>query len=150
MQLSPMPPQPITATVLPGMTCAACHTEPIPVSTAQPIGATTSSGTSERIFTTLCWCTTIFSANDASPADWMTGLPSMVSADGSPGARSSPTRLQSTGRPDRQKLQCPQNADGHVTTESPTATSVTALPIASTTPAASWPSTRAGTAPRFP
>ena len=51
MQLRPMPPQPITATVEPGSTLAVLNTAPTPVVTPQPISAARSSGMSSRIFT---------------------------------------------------------------------------------------------------
>ncbi len=51
MQLSPIPPQPMTATVDPGATFAVLNTAPTPVVTAQPISAARSSGMSSRIFT---------------------------------------------------------------------------------------------------
>src|SRR5919108_5316302 len=43
---SPTPPAPITATVDPGVTCAAFITAPMPVTTAQPTVASASKGTS--------------------------------------------------------------------------------------------------------
>ena len=43
--LSPTPPAPKTATLLPGRTCAVFSTAPTPVVTAHPINAATASGT---------------------------------------------------------------------------------------------------------
>ena len=58
----PMPPQPITATVLPGSTFAALNTAPTPVMTPQPTRAARSRGISWLIFTTACSWTSICSA----------------------------------------------------------------------------------------
>ena len=59
MTFRPTPPQPYTATVLPGSTFARLTTEPTPVTTAQPIRHTCSSGASPRILTTLSAGTTV-------------------------------------------------------------------------------------------
>ena len=67
MQDRPTPPQPITATLAPGWTCAVFCTAPTPVATAQPTTATTSSGASSRIFTAPERGTTTRSANDDTP-----------------------------------------------------------------------------------
>ena len=64
MQDSPIPPQPITTTVLPTSTLAVLCTAPTPVVTAQPIKAALSSGMSLRIFTRACSWARICSAND--------------------------------------------------------------------------------------
>ena len=61
-QASPTPPQPITATLVPGSTLAVWNTAPTPVSTPQPISAARSSGMSGRIFASACSCTSICSA----------------------------------------------------------------------------------------
>ncbi len=47
----PTPPQPITATVEPGSTCAVLSAAPTPVVTPQPMSASTSSGRSVSTFT---------------------------------------------------------------------------------------------------
>ena len=49
---SPMPPQPITATVEPKTTCAAFVTAPTPVITPQPMSAAFSKEKALSIFTT--------------------------------------------------------------------------------------------------
>ena len=72
---SPMPPQPITATVSPGSTFAVRNTAPTPVMTPQPISAARSSGMSSRIFTTAFSCTSICSANRQRWANWWTASP---------------------------------------------------------------------------
>ena len=64
---SPTPPQPITPTVASGGTPAVLRTAPRPVATAQPTIATTSSGTSLRIFTAPERGTTTRSANAETP-----------------------------------------------------------------------------------
>ena len=61
-ELSPTPPQPMTATVLPGVTLAVLKTAPRPVVTAHPISAARSSGISSRIFTRVFSWTSIISA----------------------------------------------------------------------------------------
>ena len=67
MQERPTPPQPITATVAPSGTAAVLRTEPMPVATAQPIRAATSSGASRRIGTAPEAGTTASSANEDTP-----------------------------------------------------------------------------------
>ena len=71
--LSPMPPQPITATVSPGRTCAVLITAPTPVVTPQPMSAALSSGMSGRIFTSMCSCTSSCSAKLDRSKNWYTG-----------------------------------------------------------------------------
>ena len=60
--LSPMPPQPMMATVDPGSTLAVRNTAPRPVVTPQPMRAARSSGISGVTFTSACSCTSIISA----------------------------------------------------------------------------------------
>ena len=64
MQDRPTPPQPITATVLPGSIAAVWMTAPTPVVTPQPIRAARSSGMSSRILAMACSWTSMVSAND--------------------------------------------------------------------------------------
>jgi hypothetical protein len=82
----PTPPQPITATVSPGVTLQALKIVPAPVVTAQPMTAARSSGISGLIATQACSWTSICSAR---PADciWSTTLPSLerVRRGASPG-----------------------------------------------------------------
>ena len=67
---SPTPPQPITATLLPGAICAVLSAAPTPVVTPQPISAACSSGMSSRIFTSAFSCTSICSAKPERCANW--------------------------------------------------------------------------------
>ena len=76
MQLRPMPPQPITATVEPGSTLAVLNTAPRPVVTPQPMRAARSSGMSLRIFTSPCSWISICSAKLDRSKKWYIGLPS--------------------------------------------------------------------------
>ena len=71
--LSPMPPQPITATISPGRTCAVFSTAPTPVVTPQPMSAALSSGMSGRIFTSMFSCTSSCSAKLDRSKNWKTG-----------------------------------------------------------------------------
>ena len=64
MQLSPTPPQPITATVDPGSTLAVLNTAPTPVVTPHPMSAARSRGMSSRIFTRPCSWMSMRSANE--------------------------------------------------------------------------------------
>ena len=63
----PTPPQPITATIEPGSTCAVLSAAPTPVVTPQPISASCSSGRSDSTFTTDIRWTVIISANVPRP-----------------------------------------------------------------------------------
>ena len=67
----PMPPQPITATVLPGSTLAAWNTAPYPVITPQPTSVARSSGIVGSIFTIACSCTSICSAKAERLRNWL-------------------------------------------------------------------------------
>ncbi len=71
----PMPPQPMTATVLPGSTLAALNTAPTPVTTPQPTRAPMSSGISRSIFTSAFSWTSICSAKEERLANWCTTSP---------------------------------------------------------------------------
>lgn len=62
--LSPTPPQPTTATVSPGLTRAVLTTAPTPVITAQPISASSVSGSEESTLIAVWTGTTERSAND--------------------------------------------------------------------------------------
>ena len=66
-QLSPTPPQPMTATVAPGGTPAVLRTAPTPVATAQPTSAASSSGASARTRIAPDSGTTTRSANEETP-----------------------------------------------------------------------------------
>ena len=143
--LRPIPPQPMTATVDPACTRAPLTTDPMPVITAQPSSAARSSGSSSGTFTTALRCTTICSAKAPSPVIGVTGTSPWRSLGVEPGGRVRDRRpSHSQVRPTMHSRQLPQNWDRQVTTRSPGANSVTLVPTASMTPAASWPST-AGT-----
>ena len=136
-QLSPTPPVPTTATLLPGGTCAVFTTAPRPVITPQASSDALSSGSVSGIATTWDSSTTATSAKAAVRSPWCTPAPSRVRMCG----RSS--RAKGVGHtvcaPFWQKKQCPQARIRVTTTWSPGRTSFTPGPTASTTPAASWP-----------
>ena len=70
MMLSPTPPAPKTATVLPGRTWAVFSAAPTPVVTAQPISAATVRGTSFSRGTQHTAGTTVYSAKQARALKW--------------------------------------------------------------------------------
>jgi hypothetical protein len=112
---SPMPPQPITATVAPAGTLARRITAPTPVGTPQPTSAARSHGISSSIFTRVFSCTSICSANVASPASCSRLLPSRLSRNraASPGPpRFMPTCGQMLIRPERHHSHWPQKPLG--------------------------------------
>jgi hypothetical protein len=138
----PTPPQPITATLSPGVTLQALNTAPAPVVTAQPSSAARSSGMSGLIATQAFSCTSIISASAERLSIWCTGVPSARARRGGvPFARRVPLPMHSAMRPVRQNSQVPQNTERQVTTASPRFTRRTSLPTASTMPAASCPGT---------
>src|SRR5665213_4330974 len=112
----------------------------------QPKGATISSGMSLAIATTLLSRATAAVAKlDCPKKCACTGSPPLESAlepsDARPAAKLwSRKRWQYVGFPRRQQTQVPQESNV-MPTRSPTATLVTAEPIALTTPAPSCPST---------
>ena len=63
----PTPPQPMTATVAPGCTCAVLSAAPTPVVTPQPMSASWSSVTLVSILTIDDWSQVIASANVPRP-----------------------------------------------------------------------------------
>ena len=119
MQFNPTPPQPTTATVLPGSTFAVFNAAPKPVVAPHPINASRSKGTSSCTFTTAFSCTSISSAYDPSCAICVTASPCWLNRGGSSRPRVTSIRLQRLGCPRRQNSQCPQNTDRHMITESP-------------------------------
>ena len=121
MQLSPMPPPPITATVEPGSTLAVLNTAPSPVVTPQPMSAARSSGMSLSIFTSACSCTSICSAKLDRSKNWCTGVPSWCRRGGCRRAHAAVSDLfeHSDRWPVRQCSQLPQYTDRHVITWSP-------------------------------
>jgi hypothetical protein len=70
MTLSPTPPQPKTATLLPISTLAVLTTAPTPVMTPQPMSATFSSGASSRTFTIAVSWATKYWAKEDTPMKW--------------------------------------------------------------------------------
>jgi len=128
---------PTTTADWPWVTRARLITAPTPVSTAQPMRLADANGTSLSMTTAWDSFTTVASANTPALANWNARSPSSVN-----GARSLPiVSRQWVGRPRSQAVQRPQLPRVVSTTWSPTATLDTAEPIASTTPAPSWPRT---------
>jgi hypothetical protein len=138
---SPTPPQPITATVSPARTLLVWITAPTPVVTEHPISAARSSGMSLRIAVQACSWISICSAKLDRFRYWFIGP---VAADRRGSSRLSRRVSGLMHRlmcPVMQCSQWPQKALRQVITWSPTFTVRTSLPICSTTPADSWPST---------
>ena len=119
MQFRPTPPQPTTATVLPGSTLAVFSTAPIPVVTPQPIRASCSKGMSSSTLTTACSWTSICSAKEPNWAIWVIRVPPCLRRGGSESERSTSGRRHRLGRPLRHRSQWPQNTDKQVMTRSP-------------------------------
>ena len=113
---SPMPPQPITATVAPGSTFAAWNTAPTPVITPQPTSAQRSSGTSSRTFTTACSCTSMYSAKAERLNAWFSTSPFQVSRRAAPGSSFTSVFSQRFGWPVMHCGHSPQNTDRQVIT----------------------------------
>ncbi len=113
---SPMPPQPITATVEPGSTLAAWNTAPTPVITPQPTSAQRSSGTSSRTFTTACSCTSIFSAKADRFIAWFSTSPFQVRRRAAPGSSFTSVFSHRFGWPVMHCAHSPQNTDRQVIT----------------------------------
>ncbi len=138
----PTPPQPMTATLLPGSTRAVLSAAPTPVVTPQPMSASCSSGTSVSTRTTQASCTVIWSANVPRAVRAMALLPSARVALGR-----KLIWLPSSQRfdcPCRQKKHAPQAGTNDAMTRSPTATRLTSGPTHSTVPAPSWPRMHGG------
>src|SRR4029079_13270456 len=113
------------------------HTEPMPVSTPQPMRRATERSTSSSIFTHWLAWTTEYSEKKEAPAKFHAGSPARVK-----GWLALPRLFRHrAGWPVTQYLQRPQNASVCSTTWSPGFTLVTASPTSYTMPAPSWPST---------
>ena len=112
----PTPPQPITATVVPGSTLAALKMAPTPVITPQPMTLARSSGMSSRIFTTACSCTSICSAKDDRLNAWFSTAPFQDSRRAAPGSSFTSVFSQRFGWPVWHCGHSPQNTDRQVTT----------------------------------
>ena len=102
MQLSPTPPQPITATLAPGGTLAVRITAPTPVGTAHPTMAARSRGMSGSIFTRAFSWTSISSAKVARPDELHARFP----------AGESQTAARLVGRPRQTVLPAQGRASG--------------------------------------
>ena len=138
---SPMPPQPITATVSPGRTFEVWIAAPTPVITAQPIRAARSSGISLRIATHACSWISICSAKDDRCENWLIFSSTLCSRGSSALPRRVSGLMHSDMWPVRQCSQWPQKAETQVITWSPGFTPRTSEPTCSTMPALSWPRT---------
>ena len=143
MTLRPTPPQPTTATVLPGCTLAENTTAPTPVGTQQPIIAATSIGTGALVGTHPVSGTTAYSAKQATlPMWWMYWLP--LCSRQVPSYILGPVAMwlsHTLELPSRQDLQRPQAGTKDRITCCPGFTEVTPGPTRSTVPAPSWPRT---------
>ena len=113
---SPTPPQPTTATVLPGSTLAVWNTAPTPVITPQPTRAARSSGMSSRTFTSACSCTTICSANEDRLANWAIGSSPFLRRPRDASGPLTSGFSHSDMWPVRHGSQWPQNTDRQVIT----------------------------------
>ena len=136
----PTPPQPMTATDEPGVTCAVFRAAPRPVVTPQPSRASCSSGSEVVTETTDASSTTISSANVPQPHTAVAHWPSASSNLGV--LETTGPRTQWFEQPLRHHQQLPHAGDTEARTRSPTATRLTSGPTCSTVPHASWPGTR--------
>ena len=141
--LMPTPPQPTTATVLPGVTRALLTTAPTPVGTQQPISAAWGIGVGISMGTQPISGTTAYSAKQATlPMWWMRCSP--LCSRCVPSIILGPVAMwlsQTWDCPCRQEWQRPQAGTKDSTTCWPGRTDVTPGPTASTVPAPSCPST---------
>ena len=117
----------------------------MPVSTAQPNSAATSSGTASSARRTAdSRATTARSANAETPRWWWIGPDASAYTPGpcsrSPEPLAAAAAEHSAGRPRVQLRHVPQLGTNTSTTRSPTPRSVTPAPSAVTRPTASWPS----------
>ena len=116
----PTPPQPITATVVPGSTLAALNTAPTPVITPHPTSAARSIGISSSIFTIEFSWTNICSAKEDRLMNWVINSPPFqVMRRATPGSILTLVSSHRLGCPVRHCEQVPQNTDRQVITWSP-------------------------------
>jgi len=138
----PTPPQPRTATLAPGFTCAVLSAAPTPVVTPQPIRASCVSGRSVSTFTSDASLAVITLEKVPRPVMQKYGLPSgrlpRIAID------TSFSSSQSSDSSCRQCQQAPQAGTNEATTRSPFFTRETSAPTSTTRPAPSWPSTMPG------
>ena len=142
----PTMPAPNTTHVEPASTLAVNIAAPSPVDRPQANRQARSSGASCGTFASAISGMTVYSANVEVPMKWRIGSPSMRDRRVVPSGR---WPLPCCSRIARQMFvfglrQCTHSrhcGENSVTTWSPTRTSRTPSPIASTTPAPSWPST---------
>ena len=126
----PTPPQPTTTALSPARTPAVFSTAPTPVATEQPISAATSGGTRrvDRHDRRL--------RDDGRLGERPEPEEGVHAVDAPKGAPARACPVHSHARPDAHCTQRRQGANQDSTTLSPTATSRTSGPIASTTPGA--------------
>lgn len=132
----PTPPQPITATESPRLTCPVLIAAPSPAITPQPSSPATSGRTSELTLVHWPAATSVFSAKAPMPSAGESGVPSVSVIF----CAALWVAKQYHGRPRRHARHCPHTARQFRITKSPAASPVTSGPVASTTPAASCPS----------
>ena len=141
--LMPTPPQPTTATELPGVTLALLTTAPTPVGTQHPIRAAWAMGVGMSMGTQPISGITEYSAKQATlPMWWMRVSP--LCSRWVPSSMFAPVAMcwsHTWELPDRQELHRPQAVTKERITCCPGRTDVTPGPTASTVPAPSWPST---------